>query len=73
MSKGMLEISISTSNERIVITRFIELSLHELDGEIVKKEVHAILDDLFVKSVKERYIVVKAIVPAIERTVIVNL
>lgn len=69
MSGCILEIAINKFNERIVITRFLDLPMSQIDDEAIKQEVNAILNSLFVKPPKESYIVVKIMADRPERTI----
>ena len=67
----ILEITIINCDERIVITRIMDLLPEQLSDATANKEADAIINSLFVKPVKEIYKSVKVIIPATER--IVNL
>lgn len=67
----ILEITIFNYQERIVITRVMDLNPEQVNDVFVRKEVAAILNSLFQEPIKEVYRSVKVIIPATER--IVNL
>lgn len=69
MRGGILEIAINNINERIVITRAINKYPSEVDEETIKQEVNAILNSLFVKSIKGRYIAIRVIAEPQERII----
>lgn len=67
----ILEITIVNCDERIVITRIMDLLPDQVSDATALKEADAIINSLFVKPIKEIYKSVKVIIPASER--IVNL
>ena len=65
----ILEITINTGNERIVISRIMDLTIEQISDGTAKEEADAIINSLFAEPVKEVYKCVKVIIPAVERMI----